>query len=321
MVNHSAGQQAQRVHVLLATFNGERHLPQQWRSIEQQEGVQVVLHVADDASTDGTAVLLQQLAAAPGGAIHEVRWMHAPPRGCATRSFLQLLQQAVESEPHGMWFAFCDQDDVWLPGKLACALQALAHVPAQVPALYGGRTLCVDEEDRPWGLSPLFDRPPCFRNALVQSILGGNTIVLNRAAALLVAASAHADVTAHDWFCYQLVSGAGGTVVYDPRPFVRYRQHARNVVGSNLGWRARWRRLQRVLRGDFSDWNDRHLAALQARADTLAPTYRAVLEDFARARRDRNPLARLRWLRRSGVFRQPAGQQLALWVACLMRRM
>ena len=83
-------------------------------------------------------------------------------------------------------------------------------------------------------MSPLFRRPPSFRNALVQSLAGGNTMVLNRPARDLVAlASRRARFVSHDWWAYLLVTGAGGAVHYSAKPLVRYRQHAHNLVGAN----------------------------------------------------------------------------------------
>jgi glycosyltransferase involved in cell wall biosynthesis len=310
------------IHVLLATHNGERFLSQQWNSIAAQQGVRVVLHVGDDGSTDGTPQLLQSLAAAPGGAIAEVHWLQAPPRRSAARNFLALLADAVQCRPEARWFAFCDQDDIWLPGKLQAALAVLGrHGNDTRAALYGGRTIAVDEQDREGGLSPLFQRTPSFRNAIAQSIMGGNTMVLNRASALLLTDGALPEVVSHDWWSYQLVSGAGGFVHYDPVPFVRYRQHANNAVGSNLGWRARMFRLARLLRGDFRGWNDLHMRALQDRAAVLTDENREVLQAFVLARQAWLPWQRAAWLRRSGVFRQTRGEQLMLWVACLLRRM
>ena len=310
------------VHVLLATYNGERFLRAQWDSIAAQQGVRVVLHVADDGSSDGTCALLRELAARPQGAIAAVHWLDAPPRRSATRSFLLLLAEAVERCPEALWFAYCDQDDVWLPGKLAAALEVLApHAASARPALYGGRTLAVDEHDRDGGLSPLFVRPPGFRNAMAQNIFGGNTMLMNAAAARLVAGAARAEVVTHDWWTYQLVSGAGGFIHYDPRPFLRYRQHGGNVIGSNLGWRARWSRLLRMLRGDYREWNDLQVAALAQSAGVLTEASRHTLQAFARARAAATPWSRLAWLRRSGVFRQKRGEQLMLWVACLLRRL
>ena len=132
----------------------------------------MVLHVADDGSRDGTVALLRDLAARRAGAVTEVRWLDVPPRRSATRSFLMLLADAVRSCPQARWFAYCDQDDVWLPRKLATAHAVLAPSDAGRPALYGGRTLAVDEEDRDGGLSPLFQRPPSFRNAVAYCTQG-----------------------------------------------------------------------------------------------------------------------------------------------------
>jgi len=310
------------VHVLLATYNGERYLREQWASLEAQEGVRVVIHVADDGSTDGTVALLRELGAQPRGAVLEVRWVDAPPRRSATRSFFLLLASAVRARPEGQWFAYCDQDDVWLPGKLAAALAVLApHAGSARPALYGGRSITIDAEGREGGLSPLFAHAPSFRNALAQNIMGGNTMLMNRAAALLVAESSHLEVTWHDWLTYQLVAGAGGTVHWDARPWLCYRQHGANVMGSNLRWRARWDRLAAMLRGEYRDWNRLNVAALLQRAAVLTHANRGVLEAFSRAREAALPWTRMRWLRRSGVYRQRRSEQAMLWLACILRRM
>lgn len=308
------------VHVLLATYNGARHLPQQWASLEAQQGVEVVVHIGDDGSRDDTVAVLQRLEAARSGAVREVRWMHAPPRRDAGRSFMLLLAHAIAECPQAQWFAYCDQDDIWLSGKLAAAVEVLAPRSASAPVLYGGRTLAVDEDDREQGLSPLFVQPPCFRNAIVQNIMGGNTMVMNRHAAELVAASAGTAVVTHDWFTYQIVSGAGGLVHYDPRSWLRYRQHAHNAIGSNLGWRALWDRFVRMLHGEFRSWNEVNDAALSARVDSLVPENVQVLRAFQQARSAPSAWTRLAWLRRSSVFRQPRSQQLMLFVACLLRR-
>jgi glycosyltransferase involved in cell wall biosynthesis len=310
------------IHILLATYNGARYLPQQWASLEAQEGVELVVHVADDGSSDGTVGVLQELARIPGGAVRAVHWLEAPPRRSATRSFLLLTEGALRRCPDADWFAYCDQDDVWLPGKLASAYSVLAPLAKSArPALYGGRTLAVDDNARENGLSPNFGRAPSFRNALTQNIMGGNTMLMNRAAAELVAGAAHSDVVAHDWLAYQLVSGADGFIQYDPRPFVRYRQHGANVVGSSLGWKARRDRFLRILRGDHRQWNDRNVAALRQRAAALTSANRGVLEAFERARAARTLWERIAWLRRSGVYRQNLREQLMLWLACALGRL
>ncbi len=57
---------------------------------------------------------------------------------------------------------------------------------------------------------------PEFANALVQNLFGGHTAVLNRSALNLVRqAGVPAGIVYHDWWLYQLVSGAGGRLVLD----------------------------------------------------------------------------------------------------------
>jgi glycosyltransferase involved in cell wall biosynthesis len=310
------------IHILLATYNGARYLPQQWSSLEAQKGVELVVHIADDGSRDQTVAWLEEHARQPRGAVRAVQWLQAPPRRSATRSFLLLTADAVRHCPEAVWFAYCDQDDIWLPDKLAAAHAVLALFESSVrPALYGGRTLAVDEHNVEGALSPCFVRPPSFRNALTQNIMGGNTMLMNRAAAELVAAVAHSEVVAHDWLAYQLVSGAEGFVHYDPQPFVRYRQHGENVIGGGLGWKARWNRFLRMLRGEHRQWSDRNAVALRELAAVLTPVNRGVLEDFERARAARSLWERLASLRRSGAYRQNVPEQLMLWFACAIGRL
>ena len=59
----------------------------------------------------------------------------------AGKSFLALLR---EVSPATVYAAFCDQDDVWLPGKLSAAVELLRG--QQGPALYCSAVELVDRE-------------------------------------------------------------------------------------------------------------------------------------------------------------------------------
>ncbi|HNR51690.1 MAG TPA: NAD(P)-dependent oxidoreductase, partial [Deltaproteobacteria bacterium] len=80
----------------------------------------------------------------------------------------------------------------------------------------------------------------------------------------------------HDWWVYLLVSGAGGTVFYDSWPSVRYRQHGSNLVGGNVGSKARLRRFVKLLEGRFRSWNAMHCRALQEVEFLLTPENREI---------------------------------------------
>lgn len=301
--------------VLLATYNGAAVLTAQLESYRAQTLRPALVIAGDDGSRDGTPALLDAFAAAhPDLPLQRI---DGPGRGPAAnfRALFARVPAAADL------LAVSDQDDVWLPDKLARAAAALAAVPADVPALYGAATWICDAALVPRGVSRPLRCPPGFRHALVQNFAGGNTMVLNRAAADLVrVAAAEAPVPVlHDWWLYQIVAGAGGRILYDPAPVLLYRQHAGNLIGANIGLAAQARRLRMMLAGDFRRWNADNIAALSASAHRLTPENRALLDGFA-ALRDRALPGRLAMLWRLGLYRQDMAGRASLWLAALMGR-
>ena len=220
----------------------------------------------------------------------------------------------------GDLFACCDQDDVWWPDKLERALQWLQTVPEHVPAVYFSRTRNIDASGNMIGCSPLFRRSPSFRNALVQSIGGGNTMVLNRAARALLVAAGPVDVASHDWWTYLLVSGAGGSVCYDPNPSLDYRQHGANQIGANQGLRARLKRARMVARGQLAAWFNCHATALVQCAHLLTEENRQLLHEFCAMRSGAMAKRIMAW-GRLRPYRQNTLAQLALFVALLANKL
>ncbi|MFD1881900.1 glycosyltransferase family 2 protein [Paracoccus pacificus] len=305
------------VWVLLATYQGARHLGEQLASIAGQSGVNWRLLVSDDGSSDATLTILAEFAATlsdPGRMVV----MKGPCKGAA-ENFRQLISALPDGADYA---AFCDQDDVWRPDKLARAVEALAGVPADVPGLYCARTLICDEDLRPMGSSPGVRRPPSFRNALVQNIASGNTMVLNRAGATLIkAANAEAGpIVIHDWWTYQLITGVGGKVIFDDQTVLFYRQHAHNEIGADVGISAVFGRARRLLRGDVGARNRINLHALADSADRLTIENRAVLAEFAHLLGP-SRANRLASLRRGRFYRQSRASHAALWLAALLGKL
>lgn len=305
-----------RVTILLATYEGARYLPEQLASIAAQEGVDWHLVVSDDGSGDGTKEMLRDFADAAGDG--KVRLLAGPGRGAA-ENFRFLLRAGAEGADY---VAFCDQDDVWMLQKLSRAVAALAGMPAGIPGLYAGRTTICDRDLQPRGLSPDPRRPAGFRNALVENIASGNTMVLNRAATeLLRAAEAEVqEIVIHDWWAYQLVTGAGGRVIFDPEPVLFYRQHGGNEIGAKLGITALPGRARRLLGGHFRGRNRINARALAASAHRLTEENRDVLTGFERILRA-GPGGRVVGLRRIGLYRQSRLSQAALWLAAIFGRL
>jgi glycosyltransferase involved in cell wall biosynthesis len=304
---------AAQIAILMCTKNGAAFLAEQLKSIAAQTHANWILFVSDDGSTDGTRNILRRFADR-----HEQKTVvrNGPGKGvCA--NFLSL---ATDPTIDADYFAFSDQDDIWYKNKLQRALTWLATVPDDVPALYCGRTELISMDGRSYGFSPLFTRPIAFRNALIQSLGGGNTMVFNKAAKRLLEVVGRLDVVLHDWWMYQLVSAVGGAIRYDPQPALKYRQHLDNLIGSNLGWRARLVRIRMMLSGRFRDWNTMNVAALQrVPAHLIKPQNSVVLQLFAKAR-TASLLKRLYYLKQSGVYRQTLLDNIGLLAATVLKR-
>ncbi|WP_421993297.1 glycosyltransferase [Roseococcus sp.] len=293
------------IHVLLATYNGAPHLPEQLASLAAQEGVDWRLLWRDDGSNDGTVAILGDFAAAHPGRVEELR--SPSERLGAGGSFMALLAAA----PEGGAYAFMDQDDVWLPDKLA---RAAAQLGEGVATVVCTRLTLVTPELAPIGLSPVPDRAPCFATLLAHNIAAGCTMVMDARARGLVLGLPFPQGALHDWWCVLVVTGSGGRLIFDPEPRILYRQHPGNLVGGASGLRQRARRALARGADSFLAPLARHAAAL--RDAPLTPEARRTLAEVE-GLRAASPLRRLAALRRSGLAHHARGMGLLLraWVA------
>lgn len=300
------------VTILLCTFNGSRFLAEQLESIANQTHRNWRIVISDDGSTDTTLDCIRNFTAKTRTNVD----LRTGPRRGATANFMSLV---TDRQLPGNYFAFCDQDDIWHPGKLARAVANLEQLPPASPALYGTRTRLIAADGKVLGCSRLFRKQPSFRNALVQNILGGNTMLLNRGAKTLMESSSAREPAFHDWWAYLLVTGAGGRVIYDTAPSVDYRQHDTNVVSGMTTWRARFHHARWTYGGGFAGMTASNIAALQADSHLLAEESRRCLIEFEGIRAPRLA-TRLGALVRARPYRQHALGNAALLAAVALRR-
>jgi glycosyltransferase involved in cell wall biosynthesis len=303
-----------KVVILLATRNGAAFLQEQLDSYRAQTYCNWDLLVSDDGSTDDTIKIIEEFAEQ----IPQRVMIRRGPKLGFWRNFASLVRS---DDLEGDLFAYSDQDDIWFPEKLANAVRWFEARLTDQPAVYFTRTELMEEGGAPIGFSPLFVREPTFQNALVQSIGGGNTMVFNRAARrALRATPTDVALVSHDWWTYQVVTGVGGVAHYDPWPSLKYRQHVENLVGANIGLRARLVRSTAFLGGRFVTWNDANLKILASIRNLLTPQNALVLDRFTQARLVAWP-KRLWLLWKSGVYRQGSLENLALFVGALFGRL
>ena len=257
----------------MGTYNGSRFLPPQLGSILHQSHTHWSLWVSDDGSTDGTPELLRLVRQQWGG--DRIHILAGPCRGFVNNYLSLLCRPEIDAD----YFAFADQDDVWLADKLKRAIEALARLSSDVPALYCGRTRIVDAKGAEQGLSLLDRVTPSFPNALIQNIASGNTMVFNAAAReLMREAEPELDVFAHDWWAYLAVMAVGGFVIFDPVPQVQYRQHGDNQVGASVTLAKLIRRTQLDRNGHLRSTFQRNLVALQRIRHKITPDNMKLLE-------------------------------------------
>lgn len=262
----------------LALFNGGPHIGAQLESIAAQTFQKWRLVVSDDGSVDRGPAIVRQFASRFGQG--RVILVDGPSRG-ATQNFLSLL---AYSRP-GEYLAFCDQDDVWSARKMEFAIDALTGDPEA--GLYSARTTICDENLRPLGGSRRYKGPYDFRNALIQAVTGGNTCVLNpRAAEIARRAAPHAvaaAIEAHDWWLYQIISGAGMDVLRDDKEVLLYRQHRSNLKGRNDTLAAMRLRIGQLFDGQYGAWLAANVHALLGAADCLTAENLSILRQFGKA--------------------------------------
>ena len=221
-----------KVVVLLSTYNGEKYLEEQLRSLQAQTGVDVSVLVRDDGSADGTVGILDRWQADG-----KLSWYTSENLGPG-KSFIHLLETAEE----GNYYAFCDQDDVWLPDKLRITMDKMRAVelanPGK-PVIVHTDMYVVDERlnvihDSFWRSSGL--RPDILRTfpyLCICNSVNGCTILMNNAARRLILEKyVEHDVMIHDVISALTVAYYGGIIDYVEAPTVLYRQHASNVVGA-----------------------------------------------------------------------------------------
>jgi glycosyltransferase involved in cell wall biosynthesis len=306
-------QHVNHVAILLGARNGAEFLPAQLGSFLRQTHPNWSLWVSDDGSTDNTRALVTDFIARP-----EIDgYLLAGPQQGFCQNFMSLV---VNPEIRATYYAFSDQDDVWLEDKLERSVRWLSTLDPAIPALYCSRTRLIDNSGMPIGYSPDYAKPPGFGNALVQNIASGNTMVFNHSARQILQKVNRASIIVHDWTLYQIVTGCGGVVNFDRQPSVLYRQHEHNIIGNSM---APMRRLSNFIAahgGRIAKWNDANCQALACISSDLTPKAKQQLASFC-AIRDSSVLNRLRFMLESGIYHQQRIGTLTTLTHILLNKM
>lgn len=204
--------------LLLSTYNGEKFLEEQLTSLVNQTSIVPKILVRDDCSLDGTHEILNKWEHE-----HLLQWYTGDNLGPA-KSFWNLICKAPDSE----YYAFSDQDDVWMQDKLSVAVEYLQQYDE--PALYCGAYQMTDKDLNPIK-TPQITPSTDIYHAIVENAATGCTMVFNKKLLQVIKSYTPDYYFMHDEWIYKVCVAIGGKVIFDPQPYIYYRQHGNNVIG------------------------------------------------------------------------------------------
>ncbi len=291
--------------IALAVCDGARFLSALLDSIVEQQLQPYELVVADDASVDGTLVILNDFAL---DAPFPVRILRNRLRLGVVGNFNLAINACT-----GEYIALADQDDVWRPDKLTCLADVLGATNT-LAAFSNARV--VDAELRSLGYT-MWQRvrftpneQHCFATGngfavlLKHRLVTGATLAFR--ADLAKVALPIPDGWDHDaWLI--LVAASQGQVSAINKPLIAYRQHEANVVGGL--YRSLWSQAGNALKIDRTEWYREELGlwyileqCLNALPSSESAT--SLLAEKIAHLESRASLPIARWWRISGVMRE-----------------
>jgi glycosyltransferase involved in cell wall biosynthesis len=221
------------VSVAMATYNGQKFIREQLDSLAAQRHLPSELIVTDDASSDKTVAIAEQFAKTAPFTVH----IHRHDKRLGYRANFMRAAGLCASE----LIAFCDQDDIWSPRKLALCIEPFRD-PAALLAYHNAKVV-TEAGERLGGLDYLASAPmtPALSLCPIRWMPAplGFTQVFRRSVLdlsdLWETSLDHNDLTApmaHDQWVFFIASVFGG-IVYIDESLASYRQHGSNLFGWN----------------------------------------------------------------------------------------
>lgn len=217
-----------QITVYLSSYNGEKFLDKQIDSILNQRDVLVNLVIRDDGSSDKTCELLKQYRSEK-----RITILKGKNLGYA-KSFLSMVKS--DRNEISDYYAFSDQDDIWLPQKLKCGIKQLQHIPQDVPALYVSALQRVDENLNKLDKQNFPHLILSLGAEFTRHRLAGCTFVFNKCMKRLLERSGNlADICSHDALATMICLSCGGKVIYDSNSYILFRRHDHNTSVDGKG--------------------------------------------------------------------------------------
>lgn len=212
------------VSIALATYNGEKFIEEQMKSILKQSFQDFEIVVHDDCSTDETYDLLYQFAQKDSRIILK--------RNEHNLGFSENFKAIVE-DCTGKYIAFSDQDDIWEPEHLEILLSIIGNKDVAC-----GNALLVDKDNYPLGFTmrevvgmqkEIESDRICWRLFFDNFVQGSAMLVRKELCEKYLPVP---DVVKFHDYWLALVASLNNGIVYTSKIVLRYRQHGNNVTSN-----------------------------------------------------------------------------------------
>lgn len=228
-----------KVSVVVTTFNRVHLLKETLDSILGQTYTDLEVIVVDNCSSDGTAEYLRSVDDP------RVRWYVN-----ANNGVIAVNRNLGISKAQGVYVAFCDDDDLWLPDKLSFQMELMERSPVVVLSYTNASTFYDNRT-----LSNRMIRRRVDRHHFWQLLRGNyipNSSVVVRRQVFLDIGEITDDRSLREDYEMWLRIARKYTIAGIDRPLICYRVHPNNVAGNKV---AETMRAIRTLRSVASRLN------------------------------------------------------------------
>lgn len=221
-----------KVEILLATYNGEKYLKDQIKSILNQTYQNWNLLIRDDGSTDNTLKIINDLKNKYPDRVNIIEGGNRRLGAC--QNFHKLLKCSKAK-----YILFCDQDDIWLKDKIEISMKKILELEMNYgknyPILIHTNMKLLDRYNNiisnsfwaDFSINP--EKMYIPEILFTQNIIFGCTILINESAKKVILPIPTDTVMHDEWISLKLVKY--GKIAYIDTPTILYRQHGHNTVG------------------------------------------------------------------------------------------
>ena len=231
-----------RIAIILAAYNGEDYLYEQLHSIVSLESIKFTLYFCDHNSIDSTKSIFIDFCE-QNDLEFKIIESRVPYIG-AGQNFFHIIRE-VDADKFD-YFAFCDQDDIWLPKKLSHAVQIIEKLgvngySSSVKSFRNdnNKHKYINKYPKQTKYDYFFQSPgPGCTFVLSQNLFIDLKVFIKPKTVLMK------NVYYHDWFIYAFARHFNYNWFIDPVSHIYYRQHDNNDTGTSSSIYAKFKRFK-----------------------------------------------------------------------------